>query len=187
MTVARDTSRTDDRIDSSHLDPAAGHTPERVCWTHEREEHDAQKGVHEGIHLVDSTRCLFDRGVRHQLREPGHEEYQRSDVSFVLAFYNTFTALGKATESQQWILPLHVWPKLSERASSIMWIMSRPRSAVWMPKHTKNVEGSSSHAAETRDPRAREQRKHHTQLHGGIEIRGLLPAAFLHPLSASRK
>lgn len=52
--MTRDASRTDDRINSSHLNPATGHAPERVDWLKERNERDAQESVHEGMHLVDS-------------------------------------------------------------------------------------------------------------------------------------
>ena len=81
--MTRDASRSDDGIDSSHLNPAAGHAPERVRWAQERNEHNAQKGGHGGMHLVDSPRCLVDRGVHHQLRQPGYEDYYRSGVSFL--------------------------------------------------------------------------------------------------------
>ena len=58
MAVTRDAPRGDDGIDSSHLDPAAGHAPERVHRAQERDEHKAQECVHEGMHLVNSPRCL---------------------------------------------------------------------------------------------------------------------------------
>ena len=63
--MTRDASRRDDRIESPHLNPTAGHTPERVCRAQERDEHEAQESVDGGMHLVDSPRCLVDRGVHH--------------------------------------------------------------------------------------------------------------------------
>ena len=61
MSVARDASRVDNGINSSQLDPAAGHAPERVHGAQESDEHEAQEGVHEGVHLVSSPRWLGRR------------------------------------------------------------------------------------------------------------------------------
>ena len=84
MTVTRDASRSDDRINSSQLNPATGHAPERVRWAHERDKHDAQKGVHGGMHLVVSPLCLVEwRCPRSGLGEPGHEDYHPCKVFFV--------------------------------------------------------------------------------------------------------
>jgi hypothetical protein len=56
--MTRDAAWGDDGIDSSHLNSPAGHAPERIGWNDERREHDAQEGVQEGKHPVDSPQYL---------------------------------------------------------------------------------------------------------------------------------
>ncbi len=103
MSVTRDAAWGDDGIDTTHLNSPTGHSPERIGWKHERREHDAQEGVQEGKHLVDSPRYVGSwRWPESLTEDSGDRDYYHPFFFLFSSVPHLLAAIGCEDESVQW-------------------------------------------------------------------------------------